>query len=364
MNNFPFSFMNENYVSSKTHEPSDFVTEHWNVFGDDFIKLFDNTEKWSRMLRNAITLGINDSLVKISNKRFSTEGNDYWYELRNKNLKDLMDDPINNEKEITKLTNFFHETATLTSYDYLIDNIMDKVGAPLGVDIEISHRGKDKIVFCNQHDFDDIYHSWEILTNFNYTLRKQPIICEIGCGYGGLISKIKTNLKNAKCILLDLPEVNAIQTYYLSSVFEDAKFLGYKDYLQKGNLILDEDFDFLILPGWVSENLLTVKELDLFINIRSFMEMPKTQIDTYFKYIQNSLKVDGVFACFNRYSKKMKLQENEFVNSFREYPFDDHWSEILSKPSPIQPSIHLLMVKRAKEDLRLNFREKLHRLPS
>ena len=53
----------------------------------------------------------------------------------------------------------------------------------------------------------------------------------------------------------------------------------------------------------------------------------------------------------------MKLQENEFVNFFREYPFDDHWSEILSKPSPIQPSIHLLMVKRAKEDLRLNFRK-------
>ena len=157
---------------------------------------------------------------------------------------------------------------------------------------------------------------------------------------------------------MDLPEVNAIQSYYLSNVFKDAKFLGYKDYLQKGSLILDEEFDFLILPGWVSENLLTVKELDLFINIRSFMEMPKTQIDTYFKCIQNSLKVDGVFACFNRYSKKMILQENEFINFFREYPFDDHWSEILSKPSPIQPSIHLLMVKRAKEDLRLNFREK------
>ena len=178
MNNFPFSFMNENYLSSKTHVPSDFVTEHWNVFGDDFIKLFDNTEKWSRMLRNAITLGINDSLVKISNKRFSTEGNDYWYELRNKNLKDLMDDPINDE-EITKLTNFFHETATLTSYDYLIDNIMEKVGAPLGVDIEISHRGKDKIVFCN-YTISTIYIIfWEILTNFNYTLRKQPIICRL-----------------------------------------------------------------------------------------------------------------------------------------------------------------------------------------
>ena len=39
--------MKENYVLSKIHEPSDFVTEHWNVFGDDFIKLFDNAEKWT-----------------------------------------------------------------------------------------------------------------------------------------------------------------------------------------------------------------------------------------------------------------------------------------------------------------------------
>ena len=129
MSNFPFSFMKENYVSSKTNQPSDFVTEHWNVFGDDFIKLFDNTEKWSRMLRNAITLGLNDNLVKISNKRFSTEGNDYWHELRSKNLKDLMDDPINNEEEIKKLTSFFHETATLTSYDYLIDNRSSQLAA-------------------------------------------------------------------------------------------------------------------------------------------------------------------------------------------------------------------------------------------
>ena len=34
-------------------------------------------------------------------------------------------------------------------------------------------------------------------------------LCEIGSGYGGLISKIKSNVKGAMCVLLDLPEVNA-----------------------------------------------------------------------------------------------------------------------------------------------------------
>ena len=37
---FPFSFMKENYISSKIGEPTDFVTEHWNVFGNNFKDLF------------------------------------------------------------------------------------------------------------------------------------------------------------------------------------------------------------------------------------------------------------------------------------------------------------------------------------
>lgn len=359
---FPFSFMKENYMSSKIGEPTDFVTEHWNVFGNNFSNLLDDPEKWSRMLRNAITLGLNDTLVKISNKRFLSEDNEFWHNLRDETLKDLLDDPIDDDDEIMKLKNFFHETAALTSPDYVINNVMKKICAPIGIDLEVSYKGKDKLVFCNQHDLDDIYHSWEILSNVGDNFSKKPVICEIGSGYGGLITKIKTNLKNAKCVLLDLPEVNVIQSYYLSNVFKDAKFLGYKDYMEKGSSILKEDFDFLILPGWVCEDIFLEQKVDLFINIRSFMEMPKSQIKTYFDCVHRSLRLNGIFACFNRYSKAMKVHGKEFNNYFREYPFDNNWSEIFSKSSPIQPSIHLLLVKRGEKGSKLNFREKLYKL--
>ena len=77
--------------------------------------------------------------------------------------------------------------------------------------------------------------------------------------------------------------------------------------MEKGSAILKEDFDFLILPGSVCEDILLEEKVDLFINIRSFMEMPKSQIKTYFDCVHRSLRLNGIFACFNRYSKAMKV---------------------------------------------------------
>ena len=91
--------------------------------------------------------------------------------------------------------------------------------------------------------------------------------------------------------------------------------------------------------------------------------MSKSQIERYFRCVQNGLKENGMFACFNRYKKKVKVREKEFFNNyFREYPFDNNWSAILSEPSPIQPTMHLLLVKREKESLRLAFKEKFSEL--
>ena len=192
---FPFSFMKENFKCSKIDEPVDFVSEHWNVFGENFEQILNFSENWERMLRNAITLGLNDSLTRISNKRFLSGEYDYWLNLRNEPLIDLMDDPNLNDDEAVKLKSFFHETATLTSYDFVIKNTMKKAGMPLGIDVAFSDQQENKVAFCNQHDLDDIYHSWKILTSLNDNFDQEPLICEIGSGYGGLISKIKSNTR-------------------------------------------------------------------------------------------------------------------------------------------------------------------------
>jgi membrane-bound lytic murein transglycosylase len=130
-------------------------------------------------------------------------------------------------------------------------------------------------------------------------------------------------------------------------MFPEQKILGYQDFLQYGSKILEEDFDFLIMPGWSVNDLLRGKLVDAFINVRSMMEMNRSVIQNYFRVIQTSLKENGVFACINRYMKKVINQSNTVeINGFADYPFDAYWSPLYSFPSATQPHIHLMIAKR------------------
>ena len=116
-----------------------------------------------------------------------------------------------------------------------------------------------------------------------------------------MASKIKNNIKKSKIVLLDLPEVNAVQSYYLLNVFPDQKIYGYQDFLKYGSKILDKIFDFLIMPGWTANDLLRDRKVDAFINVRAMVEMTSTVIKDYFKVIHNCLRENGLFTCINRY---------------------------------------------------------------
>ena len=56
--------------------------------------------------------------------------------------------------------------------------------------MKITQGGKNKIINFNRHDAGD-YHAWMILLEMKKLNKPKPIICEIGGGFGGLISKIK-----------------------------------------------------------------------------------------------------------------------------------------------------------------------------
>ena len=68
------------------------------------------------------------------------------------------------------------------------------------------------------------------------------------------ITKVKVN----EIIQSQIPEVvdtdnprfgEFMKQYYLSQEFKGKKFLGYNDFIENKVSILQEDFDFLILPG-------------------------------------------------------------------------------------------------------------------
>ena len=343
----------ENYRLAKSHEKRELLSAHWDVFNTHFEKVIADKKIWERMLRNALTLGFNDNLVEISNKRFLKADDSLWRRLRSGKYDDLIFDIQDEEKNRIKI----HEqnllaTIEFSSLKFVMQNTLSNVGSPVAVKFKTDGGFGVSEILCNLHDLNDVRHCWQILSSLgSVSLPEKPLFCEIGAGYGGLPTKICNNIPNARFVIIDLPEVNAIQTYYLSKVFPKDTILGFQDFKLLGNAILKENFKFLILPPWTIKDLFKKQQVDVFINIRSMMEMNAATLKFYFNAIQSTLKDRGIFVCFNRYAKPV----GEFLNRFDSYPFDKNWKIISSKKSIFQAHIHHLIAQRYKADENYNF---------
>ena len=355
-----FNFMLSNFEMANKEMPPNFKSLNWDAFPNGYSDLIKTEEIWPRMLRNALTIGFNDALLSYSNKRFKSGNFDLWKEMKKGEFPDLIKEE-NAQNFLDFITKQLKNLIQTTDVEYVVSNCIGKIGNPVVYNMNIkAANSKNYKVRFNVHDHDDIYYSWFIVNQLNHLDQEKPIICEIGSGYGGLASKIKNNLKKSKIIIFDLPEVNAVQSYYLINTFPQQKIFGYQDFLQYGSKIFDEDFDFLIMPGWAANDLLKHTEVDAFINVRSMMEMNSSVIEEYFGVIQDRLRENGLFACINRYMKTVFTHSNNTeINRIADYPFDDYWSPLYSCPSHIQPHIHVLIAKREREKPKYPFKELL-----
>ena len=343
-----FESMKSNYKLSKKSYKNNFKSLHWDVFPKDYEKIFENENLWKSFLRNHISIGLNDALIEISNKRFENLNNGYWNQLK-KSDANLLDKVASSYHKI----NFVNLTVNYLLANFesttLLNNLMEDIGDPEVVALEIQNPDKSKLHLpVNFHDIMEIYyfiHFQNIIQELNKI--DQPVIVEIGAGYGGIASKVKKSLENAKYIIFDLPEVNAVQLYYLTNVFPDKKILGYDEYL-KSKDILKESFDFLILPGWEIDNL-KPNSVDSFINMRSMMEMDYNIIEFYMNAIQKSGKNKSFFVNVNRYQKQ--------DIKFKDYPYDQNWKVINSINSIVQNHIHILITQRSNKNENFNIKK-------
>lgn len=164
-----------------------------------------------------------------------------------------------------------------------------------------------------------------MLSHLDPYLDSVRVAIDIGGGYGGLARLIKLRHPETRLVLLDLPETNAIQTYFLASAFPRAQVLGLSDVIAMDRIDPRAlDFDFLVLPGQLFERL-SPASFDAVINTRSMMEMDLDTVRFYFRQIQDKLVENGIFYCLNRYAKKTKLKD---------YPFDERWRVAYSEPWP------------------------------
>ena len=329
--------MKDDYIISKKEECSYFKSSHWDVFEENYTKNFNYSKLWNTFLRNSLSLGLNDSLSNISNQRF--KGNsDLWKTLKN-SKKNLISKKMVDENEIKQIRTLLFYLLKKKGLNFVEKNLMSKVGDPQTVDFEV--KDKNKTLKVNAHDIVEIFYK-SYLYDFCtiLSIKSNPLIIEIGGGFGNMASKIKKTIPDCRYVILDLPEVNSLQKYYLSKEFKGKKILGVTD-VKNEKSFNNLDFDFLILPGWMI-NKFSKNSIDGFLNIRSMMEMNYQTIDFYFQEIHKLIKKDGLFACFNRFHKKVG---NEII-SFEKYPFDNSWEIIFSEKSLIQPDVNMLIVKR------------------
>ncbi len=120
-----------------------------------------------------------------------------------------------------------------------------------------------------------------VLDIFEEKHEKNPVVLEIGAGWGGFAYQFKTLFPNTCYIIIDLPQTLLFSIIYLKSLFPAGKFFIFGE---DGTAQLPDDmscFDFIFLPA-NSLNLLTCEmHIDLAINMVSFQEMTRKQVDNY-----------------------------------------------------------------------------------
>jgi len=112
----------------------------------------------------------------------------------------------------------------------------------------------------------------------------KPVICEIGGGFGGQAHTILSSSGSSiTYILLDIPEVLAVASYFLMASLPEKRFLLYGE----GPLYPEkfEQYDIILMPNFVLPKL-GDETVDLFLNQASFSEMNSSTSQEYLSQIE------------------------------------------------------------------------------
>jgi len=315
------------------------ASDHWDIFGDSFADVIALDENLQLFRRNGLSEGLDDSFPPRSGGQIYSKG-------RQIDLKGTVLDaqiPLHPGPQGTHLIgNGYRILSALVGLDFVVKLNEGDIGDPRHVIVKVGERVFKGTVSELEHT----YFAWQ-LSNFFEPQHPAPLIVEIGAGFGGLAMRLKRLFPRAKIALLDLPEVNAIQHYYLQKTNPGANVIGYREYKRRQGTLFGEDvWDFAVLPWWAGKDLGDAA-VDLFINTRSFMEMRSLVVAEYFRLIQRTLKVGGFFYNVNRYAKDTSGE----LFTMKACGYDEQWAFLISQPlwNPLcirKPPAHELLARR------------------
>ena len=139
---------------------------------------------------------------------------------------------------------------------------------------------------------------------------------EIGGGFGTNIHFLITNFPNIKKILyLDAVPNIYVGTEYLRHHYKEKV----KDYLElrnldKINFSKNDELEIFCIPPWLIEKVET--EIDHFHNAASFVEMPKTVIYNYVKFIKKFKTKEISLISYDNFDLKTTFNPEELNNFF------------------------------------------------
>lgn len=210
-------------------------------------------------------------------------------------------------------------------------SLLDKLYEPkIGGGNYIVLEGKN-VSFDLLQSLDEYYSLYEYVPSVN-----NPVILELGAGYGRLAYIFLSVLKRGTYIIVDHPISLIVAQYYLKKVFPKLKILTYRE-SKKIKVFTEKilsQYQLIFLCPWNLEKLKD-KSIDMFINIYSFQEMKLPTIHYYFSEIERLCL--GVFYNKQLYTSMNKKDRMTVHHS--EYPYGITWKKIFSKTSIINPIV-------------------------
>ena len=162
--------------------------------------------------------------------------------------------------------------------------------------------------------------------------QNDPVVfCELGAGYGRLADVVIRAMPRATYLIFDLPESLLLSQHYLTTLHPQAKASLYPD----SDKILSSAEDIkthrLIFGLPHQMRLVAPGIVDAFVNVYSFMEMSREQIETYFGLIDR-LQVSALYI--KQHKREVNIYDSS-LNTGANYPVRPSWRKVMEGTSTL-----------------------------
>jgi len=155
------------------------------------------------------------------------------------------------------------------------------------------------------------------------------LVAEIGAGWGRLGYLLKKVNPLITYIVFDLPEILLISSSYLPRLLPDVSYGSY----EHGRQLRTLDHDALTTRGmWFfgAQDFAKVKDntFDIVVNIASFQEMTKSQVNTYIGMIDKKTRKEGCLYVKQLWSGKVQGHKLTEIDGYTSYEFPASWQKV------------------------------------